>query len=596
MKRDGLKVRQSVNHSLADPATSAQAISAPATSSAAQPAYSHNFADVGVYQPQSAAGMTVQRCACDGKKDEDDKKHIHRKASGDGQAQIENADIGRVLSSAGAPLEAGLHAKMAQGFGYDFSTVRVYNGSLAAQSAKALDARAYTVGSNVVFGEQQFAPDSSGGRELIAHELAHVVQQSTGLTAGVRGLDGGKSDPLEIAADRMAHQALHSRPSAPRASSAAAAPSSEAGLVQRDWEPTRPTAPAAGHTAGSDYQGPNGIVTRQGEKSASLFGSTMLGGATSYGCYCGPGGDANGSRCGENAPAIDAIDEQCRQHDQNYGTRGVTSVVTDPATQASMFSLDGLLKSEDADRRLADSTAEALETTDGLSSGTRLYSQGITGFFGARANAAHAYNWGNDRYNEASAGLSGAAGDASSWLGTRSDDLSSGLSGFAAEAGSWNTPGQAIAGAGRGAGRALGWMGDTAGSALGGVAGALGSGLDWGLNTGNEALGGVGSTASNAARWGMDTAGAVGNVVADQAAQLGSSAWDAVSNFSLRDAGIGQPLTSPGMGAAVSSGVSQLGDLGSSAMDAVRNFSLSDAGIGQPLTSPALMDRLRDWF
>ena len=67
MKRDGLKVRQSVNHSFAD-----LAISAPTTSSAAQPAYGHNFADVGVYQPQSAARMTVQRCACDGKKDEDD--------------------------------------------------------------------------------------------------------------------------------------------------------------------------------------------------------------------------------------------------------------------------------------------------------------------------------------------------------------------------------------------------------------------------------------------------------------------------------------------------------------------------------------------
>ena len=139
-------------------------------------------------------------------------------------------------------------------------------------------------------------------------------------------------------------------------------------------------------------------------------------------------------------------------------------------------------------------------------------------------------------------------------------------------------------------------MGDTAGSALGGVTGAVGSGVDWGLNTGSEALGGVGNTAVNAARWGVNTAGAVGNVVADQAAQLGSSAWDAVSNFSLREAGIGQPLTSPGFGAAVSSGVSQLGDLGSSAVDAMRNFSLPDAGIGQPLTSPALMDQLRDWF
>ena len=592
MKRAAQQVKQSINHPLAD-----TAVSAPAISSPVQPAYNHHFADVDVYQPQSTSGMTVQRCACDGKKDDDDKKHIHRKATGDGHASLGDADIQGLLASAGAPLEAGLRMDMAQGFGYDFSTVRVYDGARAAKSAKALDAHAYTVGNNLVFGDQQFAPDSSHGRELIAHELAHVVQQGTGMTAGASGLDGGKSDPLELSADRMAHQALQPRSLAPRASSAIPAPSGDAGLVQRNsFEPDRPTAPAAGHTAGSDYQGPNGIVTQRGDKSASLFGSTMLGGATSYGCYCGPGGDANGSRCGDNAPAIDAIDEQCRQHDQNYGTRGVTSVVTDPATQASMFSLDGLLKSEDADRRLADSTAEALETTDGLSSGTRLYSQGITGFFGARANAAHAYNWGNARYDEADAGISGAVSDARSWRSARAGEVSSGLNSFGAEASSWNTPGQAIAGAGRGAGRALGWMGDTAESALSGVSGAIGSGLDWGLNTRSEALGGVRSTARNAARWGMDTAGAVGNVVADQASQLGSSAWDAVSNFSLRDAGIGQPLTSPGMGAAVSSGVSQLAGLGSSAVDAVRNFSLSDAGVGQPLTSPALMDRLRDWF
>jgi hypothetical protein len=62
-------------------------------------------------------------------------------------------------------------------FGHDFSQVRVHTDARAAESARAVNANAYTVGSNVVFGEGRYAPRSVAGRRLVAHELAHVVQQ-----------------------------------------------------------------------------------------------------------------------------------------------------------------------------------------------------------------------------------------------------------------------------------------------------------------------------------------------------------------------------------------------------------------------------------
>ena len=67
---------------------------------------------------------------------------------------------------------------MEQRFGYDFSRVRVHAGMAAEQSARDLNAHAYTVGPNMVFGAGRFAPGTHQGRRLIAHELTHVVQQS----------------------------------------------------------------------------------------------------------------------------------------------------------------------------------------------------------------------------------------------------------------------------------------------------------------------------------------------------------------------------------------------------------------------------------
>lgn len=69
---------------------------------------------------------------------------------------------------------------MEQGIGHDFSRVRVHTGELATRSAQSVNALAYTVGDDIVFGRGQYAPGTSMGRSLIAHELAHVVQQTAG--------------------------------------------------------------------------------------------------------------------------------------------------------------------------------------------------------------------------------------------------------------------------------------------------------------------------------------------------------------------------------------------------------------------------------
>jgi hypothetical protein len=66
------------------------------------------------------------------------------------------------------------------GPGHDFSNLRIHTGARAAESARALDAKAYTMGNNIVFGEGQYAPGTPAGDRLLAHELTHVIQQSGG--------------------------------------------------------------------------------------------------------------------------------------------------------------------------------------------------------------------------------------------------------------------------------------------------------------------------------------------------------------------------------------------------------------------------------
>jgi hypothetical protein len=90
------------------------------------------------------------------------------------------AIVNEVLRSPGKPLDMKTLGFMEQRFGHDFSRVRVHTDAHAAKSARAVGAHAYTVGSNLVFGQDEFAPSTSRGERLIAHELAHVIQQTDG--------------------------------------------------------------------------------------------------------------------------------------------------------------------------------------------------------------------------------------------------------------------------------------------------------------------------------------------------------------------------------------------------------------------------------
>ncbi len=94
--------------------------------------------------------------------------------------------VHEVLRSPGQPLDSTTRAFMEPRLGQNFSRVRVHTDARAAESARAVNALAYTVGSHLVFSQGQYEPGSQSGRKLLAHELTHVAQQSeTPREAGV---------------------------------------------------------------------------------------------------------------------------------------------------------------------------------------------------------------------------------------------------------------------------------------------------------------------------------------------------------------------------------------------------------------------------
>ena len=84
------------------------------------------------------------------------------------------------LHSAGQPLPTTAREFMEPRFGHDFSRVRVHTDGAAANAARAVRARAYTIGQDIVFGSGEFTPATTAGQQLLAHELTHVVQQNAG--------------------------------------------------------------------------------------------------------------------------------------------------------------------------------------------------------------------------------------------------------------------------------------------------------------------------------------------------------------------------------------------------------------------------------
>jgi hypothetical protein len=117
------------------------------------------------------------------------KATLQRKVDGSADLESVSPIVHETLRSPGQPLDATTRAFMESRFGHDFSRVRVHTDARAVESARSVNAFAYTVGRDVVFGTGQYTPHSREGRRLLAHELVHVVQQSRG---------GGFTGPLRI--------------------------------------------------------------------------------------------------------------------------------------------------------------------------------------------------------------------------------------------------------------------------------------------------------------------------------------------------------------------------------------------------------------
>ncbi len=138
------------------------------------------------------------------------KRWLTLKRSSTNQAEPSGAPsiVHDVLRSPGQPLNPATRAFMEPRFRHDFSRVRVHTDAKAAESARAMNALAYTVGEDVVLRAGQYAPGTIAGNRLLVHELTHVVQQQSGQAAGVQKQSASDklSDPLEDEAEKLADE------------------------------------------------------------------------------------------------------------------------------------------------------------------------------------------------------------------------------------------------------------------------------------------------------------------------------------------------------------------------------------------------------
>jgi hypothetical protein len=174
------------------------------------------------HQPSVAPQVTVasvhgsrlqRKCACGGRDDrcancnaqQTDLQRRARPGAVLHAGRVAPGIVHDVLGTPGMPLDPAVRADMEGRFDHDFSRVRVHTDSMAAESARSVNALAYTVGQNVVFGAGQYAPRTNEGRGLIAHELTHSLQQR-GSPLPERGAlaIGGPGGPSEVEAERAA--------------------------------------------------------------------------------------------------------------------------------------------------------------------------------------------------------------------------------------------------------------------------------------------------------------------------------------------------------------------------------------------------------
>jgi len=134
-----------------------------------------------------------------------------------GEEREESSPVRDVVGSGGgSPLDGTTRTYMESRLGNDFGDVRVHTGQKADESARSINAQAYTVGNDVVFQSGKYTPETPGGMHTLAHELTHVVQQKAGPVSGAP-VGGGirlsdPADSFEQAAERNASAVVSGAP------------------------------------------------------------------------------------------------------------------------------------------------------------------------------------------------------------------------------------------------------------------------------------------------------------------------------------------------------------------------------------------------
>jgi hypothetical protein len=155
----------------------------------------------------SVPPLVQRKCACggaagaSGECEECRKKKeglVQRKTEGGTESATAPTVVHEVLDSSGQPLDAATRAFLEPRFGHSFEDVRIHTDEQAAEAARSVDALAFTVGRDVVFGAGQYAPGTLNGKRLLAHELTHVVQQRSGGPGETiqRDKDKGKKEKI----------------------------------------------------------------------------------------------------------------------------------------------------------------------------------------------------------------------------------------------------------------------------------------------------------------------------------------------------------------------------------------------------------------
>ena len=147
-------------------------------------------------------GSSVQRKCAECEEEERKRKPIMRKAENSGNGFEASSYLSSYLSSSkgnGSPLSLDTRSFMENAFSTDFKNVRIHTDSKASEMSKGINAKAFTYGSDIYFGNGQYEPDGNDGKKLLAHELTHVVQQiNSGYTqkpSVQRQVDDRANDP-----------------------------------------------------------------------------------------------------------------------------------------------------------------------------------------------------------------------------------------------------------------------------------------------------------------------------------------------------------------------------------------------------------------